>query len=91
MILTYLGHAEAAQQVVREIEKQGRRAVALQLDVTESQRFGAFMAQVRQTLGEIWQRPSFDHLVNNAGTGLHASFAETTEAEFDNMINVHLK
>lgn len=91
VILTYLGHAEAAQQVVREIEQQGRRAVALQLDVAESQQFGAFAAQVKQTLNEVWQRPSFDHLVNNAGTGLHASFAETTEAEFDNMVNVHLK
>lgn len=91
VILTYLGHAEAAQQVVREIEQQGRRAVALQLDVAESQHFGAFASQVKQTLGEVWQRASFDHLVNNAGTGLHTSFAETTEAEFDNMVDVHLK
>lgn len=91
LILTYLGNAEAAQQVVREIEQQGRRAVALQLDVAESRHFGDFATQIRQTLGEVWQRTTFDHLVNNAGTGLHASFAETTEAAFDDMIDVHLK
>ena len=30
-------------------------------------------------------------LVNNAGTGLYASFDSTTEAQFDEMVNIHLK
>jgi NAD(P)-dependent dehydrogenase (short-subunit alcohol dehydrogenase family) len=46
---------------------------------------------VKRTLASTWQRERFDYLVNNAGSGLHASFAETTEAQFDLLANVHLK
>ncbi|CAN5907537.1 SDR family oxidoreductase [soil metagenome] len=91
VILTYHGKAEAAQQVVAEIEALGHRAVALQLDVAESHSFDAFAAQVKQSLAEVWQRERFDYLVNNAGIGLDASFAETTETQFDAMMNIHLK
>ena len=40
---------------------------------------------------QTWQREQFDYLVNNAGTGLHKSIAETTEEEFDVLASVHLK
>jgi len=91
VILTYRSGAAEAAQVVREIEAAGRRAVALQLDVADSTRFDAFASQVRQVLGEVWQRERFDHLVNNAGHGMHASFADTKEIDFDSLVAVHLK
>ena len=91
VILTYRSGAAEAQQVVREIEALGRRAVALPLDVSDSTSFDAFAAQVKEALVEVWQRERFDHLVNNAGHGVHASFAETTEAAFDGLVAVHLK
>jgi NAD(P)-dependent dehydrogenase (short-subunit alcohol dehydrogenase family) len=91
VILTYRsGHAEALQ-VVRDIEALGRRAVALPLDVAESSSFAAFAAQVKAALQNTWQRERFDHLVNNAGSGAHASFAETSEAQFDTLMKIHLK
>ena len=34
---------------------------------------------------------NFDFLINNAGTALHASFAETTEEQFDTALNIHYK
>jgi len=46
---------------------------------------------VKAALESNWQRTSFDYLVNNAGSGIHAPFAETTEAQFDLMMNIHLK
>ena len=46
---------------------------------------------MRSTLSEIWNRERFDYLVNNAGVGLSAPFADTTEAMFDDLMNVHLK
>ena len=91
VILTFRGKAEEAARVVAEIEALGCRAVALQLDVAESGSFDAFAAQVKQSLAEVWQRDRFDYLVNNAGIGLDASFAETTEEQFDSMMNIHLK
>ncbi|MEP7186138.1 MAG: SDR family oxidoreductase [Rhodanobacter sp.] len=91
IILTYVHHEDAANAVVSEIETLGRKAVALQLDVSRSEDFEAFAAQVREALTTHWQREQFNFLVNNAGSGLHASFADTTEAQFDRMVAEHLK
>ena len=91
VILTYRSGEEEAAAVVAAIEKLGRKAVALPLDVGKSASFDDFTAKIRDVLNKTWQRETFDFLVNNAGTGLHASIAETTEAEFDKLVNVHFK
>jgi NAD(P)-dependent dehydrogenase (short-subunit alcohol dehydrogenase family) len=91
VIVTYRSGAEDAQGVVEEIEALGRKAVALQLDVTDVASFKAFAGTVRETLSSIWSRDTFDHLVNNAGQGEMASFAETTEAQFDALFDTHVK
>jgi NAD(P)-dependent dehydrogenase (short-subunit alcohol dehydrogenase family) len=91
LILTYRTGQAQAQAVVAEAQALGVRAVALPLDVADSASFPAFAAQVRAALREHWQRERFDHLVNNAGIGVHAAFADTTEAQFDQLMNVHLK
>jgi NAD(P)-dependent dehydrogenase (short-subunit alcohol dehydrogenase family) len=91
LILTYRTGQAQAQAVVAEAQALGVRAVALPLDVADSTSFPAFAAQVRAALREHWQRERFDHLINNAGIGVHAAFADTTEAQFDQLMNVHLK
>jgi NAD(P)-dependent dehydrogenase (short-subunit alcohol dehydrogenase family) len=91
VIVTYRSQAAEAQAVVAQIEAMGRRAVALQLDVGNSSSFAAFADHVRTALAQTWQRESFDHLVNNAGIGLGASLMETTEAQFDELMNIHFK
>jgi len=91
IILTYQQRRDAADEVVAEIAALGGRAVALQLDAADSAQFGAFVARVRAALAEHWQRDRFDYLFNNAGIGIHASFAETTEAQFDQLVNLHFK
>ena len=91
LILTYRNNADEANAVVADIRALGRRAVALQLDVADTRGFAGFAEAVRAMLAGEWQRTQFDYLVNNAGSGVHASIAETTEAQFDDMVNVHLK
>jgi NAD(P)-dependent dehydrogenase (short-subunit alcohol dehydrogenase family) len=91
VIITYQSRADAAQELVAEIKALGRKAVALRLDVGDVGSFAAFSAEVSQTLRNTWQRLSFDHLVNNAGHGDVAAFAETTEEQFDALVNVHFK
>jgi len=90
-LFTYRTAADEAASVVAQIEAKGRRAVALPLDVTKVDAYPAFVAAVREKLASVWQRHDFDYLVNNAGTGVHASFLETTEAQFDDMFATHLK
>lgn len=91
VIITYLNSADEATSVVKQIEDMGRRAVALRLDVSVAGSFAGFAHDVQTALQNTWQRSRFDYLVNNAGTGVYASFADTTEDEFDLMINMHLK
>jgi NAD(P)-dependent dehydrogenase (short-subunit alcohol dehydrogenase family) len=91
VILTYRSKREEAESAVAQIASMGRRAVALPLDTAVSSSFAAFAVQVRDALSNTWQRPQFNFLVNNAGIGAHGSLAETTEAQFDQMVNIHLK
>jgi NAD(P)-dependent dehydrogenase (short-subunit alcohol dehydrogenase family) len=91
IILSYRSKREQAEAVVAEIAATGRRAVALPLDAAVVAGFGDFAHAVRRALADNWQRDSFDYLVNNAGIGIHAPFAETSEAQFDELCNIHLK
>jgi NAD(P)-dependent dehydrogenase (short-subunit alcohol dehydrogenase family) len=91
VIITYQSRAEDAQAVVAEIEAMGRKAIALPLDTGQVAGFADFAGRLRKVLREHWQRETFDHLVNNAGHGDYALIAETTEAQFDRLVNVHFK
>lgn len=90
VILTYRSQRADAESALAEIERLGRRAAALQLDVSDSRTFSGFAAQVQSVLAG-WGRDRFDFLLNNAGIGLHAGFAETTEEQFDQLMRIHLK
>lgn len=91
VIITYLSDEAAAKETVGALEKLGAKAVALPLDVRRAGSFADFAGRVKQALQQTWGRERFDWLVNNAGTGLHAAFADTSEAELDDMFAVHLK
>lgn len=91
VILTYQSRSGEADAVVREIEGLGRKAVALQLDVGALDALPGFVGRVRAALRQTWSRERFDHLVNNAGHGAMAAVADTTEAQFDHLVDVHFK
>ena len=91
VLLTYHTKKAEAEAVVVEIQALGRQAAALPLDVANSSSFDAFLVQVKTTLRDVFQAEQFHFLVNNAGTGVYAPFASTTEAQFDDLVNVHFK
>lgn len=91
VIFTYHSQQQEADSVVAEAIALGVQAASVQLDVGQAASFAGFAERLQQLLGEQWQRERFDFLVNNAGIGVHASFAETTEAQFDLLMNIHLK
>lgn len=90
-IITFRENKEEANKAVAEIEKAGAKGVALQLDTGKAGSFGDFAGQVKAALQKAWKRERFDFLLNNAGGGLHASFADTTEAQLDEIYQVHFK
>jgi NAD(P)-dependent dehydrogenase (short-subunit alcohol dehydrogenase family) len=91
VIFTYRSAASEAESVRALLVAKGRKALALPLDVGDSESFDAFAERLRAALAEHWGRSNFDFLVNNAGMGLRKSFLETTEAEFDELFKVHLR
>lgn len=91
VVLTYRSQAEDAAAVVAEIESQGQKAVALQLDVAEQQTFPQFVERLQLALQDRWSRSSIDFLINNAGIGGHGMVTDTPEQLFDDLFNVHFK
>lgn len=91
IVLTYRSRADEAQAVVTEIRALGRKAVAFQLDTGDVTGFAPFVERLRAALQETWARATIDHLVNNAGHGDYALIGQTTEAQFDGLVDVHFK
>lgn len=76
---------------MEEIEQKGVKAAALALNVGDTASFDTFAQNVAQLLQQRWQRDTFDYLLNNAGIGLNVPFAETSEAQFDELMNIQFK
>lgn len=91
VIITYQSKREEAEETVNEIKKLGVQAASLQLNVADSKTFDAFFTEVKAVLKSVFNAEKFDFLINNAGIGIHASFAETTEEQFDTLVNIHYK
>ena len=91
VILTYNSKKDEAEDVVSQIQAAGQKAAAIQLDVADSKGFDKFGTTVSSALKEVFSAEKIDFLVNNAGVGIHESFATTTEERFDTLVNIHLK
>ena len=91
VILTYNTKKDEALEVVKAIEAAGCKAVALQLDAGNISGFTAFYGEVAKALTNVFGTNHFDFLINNAGFNVVAPFAETTEEQFDALMNIHFK
>lgn len=91
VILTYNRNPEAAEQVVQQIAAAGGSAVALPLDVADISSFANFRNALELALLSTWGERRLAGLVNNAGYGLYNLIETVTEAQFDGLMNVHLK
>ncbi len=91
LIITYRSGKEEALATVAEIQKLGRKAMALPLNTATISTFDAFITEVTSHLTEQTGSPNFDFLINNAGTALYSAFADTTEEQLDEVFNIHYK
>ncbi len=90
VVITYHTNKTAAEEVVARINETGSTGYALQLDTSDVTTFDNFYKILSDYLKSV-RTGHFDFLVNNAGTGIYQPFTETTEAQFDEMMNIHLK
>ena len=91
VVLTYHSNKDEADKVVAEIKDLGQNAVSFQLDAGNINSFDQFIQEVTSYLQEKNGNSNFDFLINNAGTALYSAFAETTEEQFDQAVNIHYK
>jgi 3-oxoacyl-[acyl-carrier protein] reductase len=83
--ITYTKGADAAASVVKEIERSGRKAIAIQADATDANAVEAAVEKTVATFGRL------DVLVNNAGTAIPKTFEETTLEEMDRVIDINVR
>lgn len=91
VMLTYRSSDQEANATAAEIEKMGRKAAVLQLDMRDFNSIHGFVQQAVAVFNSNWQVNSFDYLINNAGMGATVPFEQVTEAMFDDFLNVHFK
>jgi 3-oxoacyl-[acyl-carrier protein] reductase len=83
--ITYTKGADAAASVVKEIERAGRKAIAIQADAADAAAVEAAVEKTVTTFGRI------DVLVNNAGTATPKTFEETTLEEMDRVLDINVR
>jgi NAD(P)-dependent dehydrogenase (short-subunit alcohol dehydrogenase family) len=91
VVLTYKDNKRSADDVVARIEADDGKAVALQLDVSDSASFGAFRETLVEALRANWGSDRLHGLVNNAGYGLFEPLQSVSEEQFDGLFRTHLK
>lgn len=91
VVLTYQSNKVEADKTVQEIESLGQKAYALQLDVSQVGSFDAFVDQVKKVIDSHFGADHIDYLINNAGIGINAMITETTEEQFDTLVDIHFK
>jgi 3-oxoacyl-[acyl-carrier protein] reductase len=83
--ITYTKGADAAVSVVKEIERAGGKAMAIQADATDAKAVTAAVETTVATYGPL------DVFVNNAGTAIPKPFLETTLEELDHVIDLNFR
>jgi NAD(P)-dependent dehydrogenase (short-subunit alcohol dehydrogenase family) len=91
VVLTYKSSKTEAENVVAEIIKKGRKAVALPFDISQIKSLDSFVIEFTKTLNANWSTDKFDFLINNAGVGATIMIPQVTEEAFDNLLNIHFK
>ncbi len=85
IVINYASSKPEAEELVAEIKSSGRRAIAVQADVSHRSDVQKLFTATENEFGRL------DILVNNSGTFFEAKFEELTEDQWDHILNVNLK
>src|SRR4029077_2695025 len=85
VIINYATSQAEAEKLAQQISGDGRRAIALQADVSRRADVQRMFATVEKEFGRL------DLLVNNAGKFFSAAFEDLTEEQWDSILDANLK
>lgn len=91
VVITFVAHQDAANEVVKEIESKGQEAIALKYDAGDIPALQDFVTHFKQAIKDKWKAERFDFLINNAGIGANIPFETAAESDFDRFLNIHFK
>src|ERR1700752_1681843 len=91
VITTFRSHKCEGDETIAKIAADGGTAVTLPLDLNDIASLDGFVTQIRAELDSRWHGAPLTYLVNNAGVGGPAMFADITEEAFDRFHNVLFK
>jgi glucose 1-dehydrogenase len=85
IVIDYVGNSQAAKETVAKIQEKGRKALAVEADISSVDQIHGLMKQAIDYFGAV------DVLINNAGVEKHASIWEASEHDYDLVLNINLK
>lgn len=91
ILLTYKSSKIEADKVAYGIRQERRKCAVLHLNIDDTNSFAKFKDDLLTTLKLNFKNQQIDLLINNAGIGISRSFSDTTQAEFDELMNIHVK
>lgn len=85
IVIDYIAHPEATKQLEDEIVALGDQAIGVEADVSKVQDLQKLVAAAVDKFGRL------DIMVNNAGVETRTSVLDTTEAQYDKVLQINLK
>jgi glucose 1-dehydrogenase len=85
IVIDYVGNPLPANETVAKIQEGGRKALAVEADISSVDQIHSLMKQAIDYFGAV------DVLLNNAGVEKHSSIWEITEHDYDLVLNINLK
>src|SRR6478735_4762273 len=85
IVIDYRSHPEATEELEKEIVALGDQAVGVQADVSKLEDLQKMVDTAVQSFGRL------DIMVNNAGVETRTSILDTSEQQYDSVMNINLK
>jgi glucose 1-dehydrogenase len=85
IVIDYISHPEATEELERQICKLGDQAIGVEADVSKVADLQRLVDTAVAKMGRL------DIMVNNAGIETRTSVLDTTEAQYDKVLNINLK
>jgi glucose 1-dehydrogenase len=85
IVIDYVAHPEAAEDLERQVHALGDRAIGVKADVSQVGELQTLIAAAVNEFGRV------DIMVNNAGVETRTSILDTTEAQYEKVMNINLK